>query len=144
MSFLPSSNLNTSLSVDAMHVIRKWSFQRDETFCAGAERYIDSLPKALPKGTTSVHFCCDRYETSLKSQIYNTRYPSSAFHRQYEVKEQYKTPDPESFFSNAQNKANLQKYLCEYWSRPGQTSSPLGRIKLYLRDGFRHYEDNLM
>ena len=120
-----------------MHVIRKWSFRKDEVFGAIAEWYLSSLEKILPEVTTSLHFCCNRYKISLRTQIYNQRYPSNISLRQFEVKEQYKSPETDSFFTNAQSKANLFKFLWAYWSKPGQTARPLREMKLYLSGGFQ-------
>ena len=36
---LPQQNLKTAVVVDAMYAVQRWSFHKDETFCAVARRY---------------------------------------------------------------------------------------------------------
>ena len=61
-SYLPSSQKQTAVVVDSMHVIRKWSFQKGETFEAVAHRYIRNMISSLPAETDALHICCDRYD----------------------------------------------------------------------------------
>ncbi len=62
----PQEARKTAVVVDAMHAIRHWSFQKDDTFGAIAGCYKHNLLKDVPEGAEIVHFCCDRYSaTSL-------------------------------------------------------------------------------
>ena len=78
------STMRTSVVIDAMSVIRKWSFVKDTPFPDIADKYRRLLLSNLPKHTGSVHFCCDRYyANSLKSAERTRRAESSG--KLYEV-----------------------------------------------------------
>ena len=67
---LPKTKLETSVIVDAMYCIRKWSFTKGENFSTIANSYLLRLLSDAPEHTTSIDFCCDRSrEVSLKSQL---------------------------------------------------------------------------
>jgi hypothetical protein len=126
----------TAVVVDAMHLIRKWSFQKGQSYEAVPNRYMANLLTDVPNGTTSIHFWCDQYkEISLKEcerqHRARSRSRSKAL-RTYEVMDGFTTPDPADFFAISRNKANLQNYLCQKWC-----SEPMeGDIVLYLAGGF--------
>ena len=58
---LPQQNLKTAVVVDAMYAVQRWSFHKDETFGAVAQRYRNNMPTDIPTGTDSIHFCYNRY-----------------------------------------------------------------------------------
>ena len=128
----------TAVIVDAMYVIRQWSFHKDDTYEAIAERYRRNLLKSVPEGTDIIHFCCDRYSpSSLKTLVQQQRYNRSKPGRQLEVKEQYKTPEPDEFFSVSSNKAQLLDFLCETWCKEEQINLSIGSTKSYIGGGFK-------
>ena len=134
---LPQGDWKTAVVVDAMHAIRRWSFKTNETFGDIAERYKEQLLKDVPAGTKIIHFCCDRYsERRLKSAEQQHRYGQLRQVKVFEVSEQYKTPDPQEFFSVSANKAALLNFLCETWSNSEQQNPALGSTCLYLGGGF--------
>ena len=93
---LPTSVLRTSIVVDAMFNVRKWSFEKDVPFPVISNRYRESLVSNLPRNTSSVHFCCDRYNVnSLKSAERKRRATGG---KVSEVNDQLRTPDPKAFF----------------------------------------------
>ena len=64
---LPQHNLKAAVVADAIYVVPRWSFHKDDTFGAVAKRYRNHLPTDMPTGTDSIHFCCDEYNhLSLK------------------------------------------------------------------------------
>jgi len=111
--------------------------RKNERFGDIADRYKEQLLKDVPAGTKIIHFCCDRYsERRLKSAEQQHRYGQSRQAKVFEVSEQYKTPDPQEFFSVSANKAALLNFLCETWSNSKQLNPALGSTCLYLRGGF--------
>lgn len=62
----------------------------------------------------------------------------------FEVSEQYKTPDPQEFFSVSANKAALLKFLCETWSKSEQLNPALGSTCLYLGGGFNEETKSML
>ena len=64
MTELPEQSTNTAVIIDAMYVIHRWSFTPGETFQDVANRYLQTILHNIPLDTTSVHFCCDRYDHS--------------------------------------------------------------------------------
>jgi len=68
-SDIPADDKDTAVIYDAMHVIHKWSFCPGETFQDVQRRYLRNVMIKVSQNTTSIHFCCDRYDhsPSLKS-----------------------------------------------------------------------------
>jgi len=62
----------------------------------------------------------------------------------FEVSEQYKTPDPQEFFSVSANKAALLNFLCETWSNSKQLNPAPGSTCLYLRGGFNEENKTML
>ena len=54
-------NLASAVIIDAMHAIHRWSFRPGETFQDVERRYLMNVMADVPC-TSSVHFCCDRYD----------------------------------------------------------------------------------
>ena len=134
---LPPVSKQTAVVVDAMHVIRQWSFEKGETFGDVAHRYSRILRSILPAETDILHICCDSYSSnSTKAVERQKRYDRSKSGKVYEVKEHYETPDPKEFFGLSKNKEQLQDFLCEEWSNWWFSSSHQGPTKLYLGGGF--------
>jgi len=102
---LPQGDWKMTVVVDAMYTIRRWSFEKNQTF-GDIVRYKKQLLKDVPAGRKIIHFCCDRYgERRLKSAEQQHRYGQPRRAKVFEVSEQYKTPDPREFFSVSANKA---------------------------------------
>ena len=136
----------TGVIVDAMFAIRGWSFHKDELFLSVADRYLRNLLFDCPKGTDSIHFCCDYYaEDSLKSSERLSR-AGAAKGKAVEVDSHFKAPDPSTFFSVSSNKSSLQNYLCETFVKRLTSSqqSLLGNRKLYLGGGFDDVEKTVL
>lgn len=141
-----SAHTKTGVIVDAMFAIRSWSFRKDEYFESLADRYMRNLLFDCPKGTDSIHVCCDRYvEDSLKSSEKVSR-SGSAKGKAVEVDGHFKTPDPATFFSVNSNKSSLQNYLCETFVTKLTSShmSLLGNRKIYLGGGFTDVEKTVV
>lgn len=120
-----------------MHVIRKWSFQKGETFGAAVHRYSRSRRSSLPAETDVLHVCCDRYDpNSIKAADRQRRYDHTKTGKTYKVREHFDTPDPQDFFGLSENKRELENLLCEEWSRWWFRSSLQGPTKVYLGAGF--------
>lgn len=139
LTCLPSTNKQTAVVVDAMYVIRQWSFKKGETFGNVAQHYSKSLRSILPAETDILHICCDSYgSNSIKAAERHKRYDQTKRGKAYEVKEHYETPEPQDFFGVSKNKTELQNFLCEEWSKWWFTSasSLRGPSKLYLGGGF--------
>ena len=127
----------TAVVVDAMYMIRRLSFQKDQQFGEIAVRYRNCLLTDVPHGTSIVHFCCDRYRTpSMKAGERHHRSGKSRAEKVYEVNDHFKAPDPTEFFAVAKNKARLLRYLCEKWSTDEIQNPALGSTRLYLGGGF--------
>jgi len=117
--------------VDATHAMRRWSVNKNETFGDIADCYEKQLLKDVPVGRKIIHFCCDRYsERSLKSAEQQHRYGQSRQAKVFEVSEQYKTPDPQEFFSVSANKAAFLNFLCETWNKYEQLNPAMGSTRL--------------
>jgi len=56
---LPHGDLKTAVVVDALHAIRRWSFEKNETFGDISDRYKKQLLKDVPAGKKIIHFCYD-------------------------------------------------------------------------------------
>ena len=60
--------------VDAMHMVRRWSFQKGETFKTIYNHFKQLLLRYIPDGTIAVHFCSDRYRgISTQSDVRELR-----------------------------------------------------------------------
>ena len=129
----------TAVVVDAMHLIRKWSFKKGDKYEHIADSYKEKLLSEVPEVTTSIHFCCNRYQDdSLKASERMERY-SGKLLREYEVRDGFTAPDPDEFFPVSKNKANLLQYLCNTWSNEPMQQG----IILYLSGGFQKCEETL-
>ena len=136
-SCLPDTHKQTAVVVDVMHVVRKWSFQKGETFGDVARRYSRNLKSSLPAETDVLHLCCDSYNSnSIKTSERQKRYEKSTRGKVFEVKEHYETPDPQDFFGLSKNKAELLNFLCEEWSKWWFNGPSQGPAKVYLCGGF--------
>ena len=69
VSDLPSDGKDCAVIVDAMHAIHRWSFRPGEIFGEVQCRYLHNIITDVLFNTSSIHFCCDRYDhtPSLKS-----------------------------------------------------------------------------
>ena len=136
---IPRDKSKTAVIVDAMHDIRRWSFNKGEPFPNIADRYLKQLMKEKPENTTAIHFCCDRYkDSSLKtSERTSRRGNQQGKGTAFEVGEKFKNPEPNEFFHVSTNKARLQVYLCERWSALRKdTLKLIGNLKFYIDGGF--------
>lgn len=135
---LPDEHKQTAVVVDAMYVVRQWSFQKGETFGDVAHRYSRNLRSILPATTDVLHICCDSYSSSsIKALERQKRYDKSTRGKTYEVKAHFETPDPQDFFGLSKNKSELLNFLCEEWSKWWFTDgSAQGPTKVYLGGGF--------
>ena len=138
----PSTKMSTSVIVDAMFSIRKWSFEKDTPFLNIANRYRRLLATHLPSDTRSIHFCCDRYDANSLKSAERQRRGSEG--KVFAVSDHYGAPDPKSFFSVSQNKAALLQYLCQKWVADEEKSTKLGVLKLYLAGGFQDVKETVM
>ena len=129
---LTNDAVKTTLVVDAMYAIRKWSFQKGDTYEAIANRYKANLLEDVPSGTTSIHFCCDRYkDMSLKESARQNRAGVKSL-KAYEVMDSFVAPEPADFFAMSENNARLQKYLCHKWCNEPMEYG----MTLFLAGGF--------
>lgn len=134
---LPPTDRKTAVVVDAMYMIHRLSFEKDETFDTIADRYRQSLLNSVPKETSIIHFCCDRYRTpSTKASERQKRAKQSRHLKVYEVTDQYKAPDPTDFFANTANKARLLSYFCNKWCTDETERTCPSSVPLYLGGGF--------
>ena len=78
---LPEDDSRVSVVVDAMYLIRCWSFLKGESFRAIAYKYL--LLSDIPINTHSIHFCCDRYSVNLKEAEQEKRYLKSKVTKVY-------------------------------------------------------------
>ena len=134
---LPEDDSRVSVVVDAMYLIRRWSFLKIESFGAIPEKYLHLLLSDIPINTHSIHFCCDRYSGNLKEAEQEKRYLKSKVTKVYEVREQYIAPDPKELFAVSKNKANLLQFLCEEWCQREHLRSILRTKHLFLSGGFQ-------
>lgn len=79
VSTVPTTSGHIAVIVDAMFMIRIWSFEKGVQFNTISQRNLQRLFQDYPAKTTSLHFCCDHYdEASLKigtrqhSALHNT------------------------------------------------------------------------
>lgn len=114
---LPSEQKETSVIIDAMHFVHRCTFLPNETFSSVQNRYFKKIMAELPDGTSSVHFCCDRYDhkPSLKSMERDYRKGDKVL-RQYDIKGHLPTPCFRDFIVSDDNKAALLSFLSESWS----------------------------
>ena len=74
---LPQQNMTTTMVVDAIYTVRRWTFHKDETFGAVARRYRNHMPTDISTDMDSIHFGCDKYNPlsvkSLEQQHRNAR-----------------------------------------------------------------------
>ncbi len=131
---LPDDQSPTAIIVDAMYQIHKWSFMQRETFSQVQKRYKDSLLVDVTPHTTSIHFCCDRYDVtpSLKSQKRASR-TAGKTSQVYEVRGNVTAPVFKDFITCPENKMNLQQFLLESWCHDPFFSDQ----QLYLSGGFK-------
>ena len=52
---LPKEQRKTTVVVDAINAVRRWSFHKDEQFGAIATRYKNNLIQDVPAGTSVIH-----------------------------------------------------------------------------------------
>ena len=138
---LPSNNehINTAVIVDVMHLIRKWSFAKGTKYEQIADFYKVKLSCEVPEGTTSIHFCCDRYQDdSLKSRERKERACGKLLNT-FEVRDGFAAPDPGEFFAVSSNKANLQRYICDRWADEPMEEG----ITLHLSGGFQNCDNTV-
>ena len=138
---LPDDEKSTAVVVDAMHMVRKWSFLSNENFDDVQARYRRNLCLDTPVGTGSVHFICDRYdcEPSLKAMERQHR-ASTKYQKIFEIDAHVPTPPFKDFVNHSQNKARLLEFLCMSWSN----ARDLGNIKLLLSGGFSDKRTTLL
>ena len=60
---LSQHNSKTAVVVDAMCIVRRWSFHKDDTFGAVARRYRN-MPTDIPTGSDSIHFLLRQVQSS--------------------------------------------------------------------------------
>ena len=130
---LPPEDSDCVVIFDAMHVIHKWSFRPGETFIDVQNRYLHSMTSNIPPNTTSIHFCCKRYDhiPSLKSSECERRSKPS-LHKDYDIQGRIKVPAFKDFVSVDENKATLMCFLSNKWS----SSESRNGVPLYLSGGF--------
>ena len=130
---LPNETISTAVIVDAMYSNHKWSFRPSEKFKDVEQRYRDTLLRDVPTNTSSIHFCCDRYDQvpSLKA-MEKTRRGKSELQKLYDIQNHLSVPAFRDFVLAVENKAALSSFLSSSWSSPG-ASSP---VTLYLSGGF--------
>ena len=134
----PPKSDNIAVVVDAMFMIRTWSFEKGKDFNVIAHRYLQKILKDCPPGTESLHFCCDHYdESSLKTGMRDQRAMQNTG-KSVEVGDVFKAPDPTNFFSSTSNKAKFLDYLGENWIQSEElTSHSTTKPKLYIGGGFK-------
>ena len=90
---LPDEATNTAVIVDAMYSIHRWAFRPGEKFQDVEKRYKSFLLHDIPPNTSSVHFCCDRYdhEPSLKA-MKRTRCTQTSTQKLYDIQNHLPTP----------------------------------------------------
>lgn len=138
---LPDEHKSTAVVVDAMHMVRKWSFLPNETFHDMQKRYKRNLKYDVPQDTDIVHFICDRYDHELSLKAIERQYRLASGHQKiFDVNANLVTPAFKDFVNQSQNKANLLKYLSESWSEPGS----FGNMKLVLSGGFKEETSTFM
>ena len=130
---LPDDEKSMAVFVDAMHMVRKWSFLSNENFDDVQVRYWHNLCLDTLVGTGSVHFICDWYdcEPSLKAMGRQHR-ASTMYQRIFELDAHVPIPPFKDFVNHSQNKARLLEFLCMSWSN----ARDLGNINLLLSGGF--------
>ena len=71
---LPISVVHTVVIVDAMSMIRRLSFKKDDSFVDISNRFRQYRISNITQGTQSIHFHCDRYlKTSMKADKRHNR-----------------------------------------------------------------------
>jgi hypothetical protein len=97
----------------------------------------DYLLLVYTKRNQNLHFCCDRYyPNSLKSAERNRRVKLTEG-KVYDVSDQFRAPDPKTFFNVSENKVALLEYLCEKMIMDVEINQQLGVPKLFLAGGFQ-------
>ena len=134
---LPSEPKETSVVIDAMYFVHRCTFLPNETFSDVQNRYFRKLIADLPDGTSSVHFCCDRYDhkPSLKCTE-RDHHKGDKVLRCYVIKGHLPAPCFRDFIVADDNKAALLAFLSESWSQhplhqdDGINSSSLEAFKM--------------
>lgn len=141
MNHLPVQNTNTAVVIDAMYAIHRWSFRPGETFKDVAIRYQQNILQNIPPETSSIHFCCDRYDhvPSLKA-MERKRRGNQNLRKLYDIQSHFPTPAFRDFVSVEENKAALMCFLSQTWSGP-RSNSP---VPLYLSGGFTDETTTMM
>ena len=62
MSSLSEENSNAAVIVDDVHLIHRLPFTCGETFQEVSDRFLQALILDITEGTSSIHFCYDRYD----------------------------------------------------------------------------------
>ena len=139
--------LSMALIIDGMNCLRRWPFKKDVPFPEVAKRYQQQLLLDVPSDTNTIHFCADRYvSNSLKTAERDHRASTlgTEIKKIYDVNDNYRTPEPKSFFKVSENKAALLNYLCENWVANEQNNPQLGAKKLYLAGGFNDAKKSVL
>ena len=133
MNSLSEENSNTAVIVDDVHLIHRLPFTCGETFQEVSDRFLQALILDITEGTSSIHFCCDRYDhlPSL-NPMERARRKKPGSQKLYEI--QPHLPAFRDFIPAHGSKVSLMCFLSGNWSSsiPHRT----GDIYLYLTGGF--------
>ena len=129
----PPKSDNIAVVVDAMFMIRTWSFEKGEDFSMIASQYLQKILKDCPSSTKSLHFCCDHYDkSSFKTGTRDQRAMQNTG-KSVEVGDVFKAPDPTKFFPSISNKTKFLDYLGENWIQGEEsTRHSTTKPKLYI------------